>query len=188
VQDKTRRRARPATARLIAAHFEHQIFFFQPFGPIVPVSVASVARVDYDLADFQAESANQRTVAARRGPRSRISRSDVPLARPERASRAVLDVARRCLASPASGAPESKVSDWLSRSLSISLFEATPFRDVTNSFLLPEHLLCGFAAGTSASSSSSSRRPPFSPPRSERPRVSRWSLSPRNSTLLRLLV
>src|SRR5579864_804581 len=47
-----------------APDFEYQILFFQAVRPDGSGIVAAMAGIDHDLADLQAESANQRAVAA----------------------------------------------------------------------------------------------------------------------------
>ena len=47
-----------------AAHVEHQIFFLKTIGADRAGVVASVAGIDYDFADLQAQGADQRTIAA----------------------------------------------------------------------------------------------------------------------------
>ena len=54
---------------LTPPHVEDEIFFLQPVRPDGSGIVPSVTRINHDLANFQAQSANQRPVPARGRPR-----------------------------------------------------------------------------------------------------------------------
>jgi len=166
-------------------------FSSRPFGPIVPVSWPPWPGSITILPIFKPRARIKERSPLAVGLASRISRSDVPLARPRRACVPYLDVARRlpCLGQHREHRnPRCPIGcrDRCRSAFSRRRHSATsPILS-----LLPEHFALRIPLlARRRHRRRRPRRPPFSPPRSERPpALSRWSLSPRNSTLLRLLV